>query len=87
MPLGRTKPCWWYDGVKDYLDLDSDNDGIYDLVESGSNAADTNLDGIIDTANFGANGLADSVETCSKVALLTMPLEIQIAMGLKIILN
>jgi hypothetical protein len=34
------------DGVADYLDLDSDNDGIYDL-ESG-NAIDANSDGIID---------------------------------------
>jgi hypothetical protein len=29
--------------VADYLDLDSDNDGIYDLVESG-NAIDANSD-------------------------------------------
>ena len=34
--------------VYDLLDLDSDNDGIYDLVESGSNAIDSNKDGIID---------------------------------------
>jgi gliding motility-associated-like protein len=53
------------DGVKDYLDLDSDNDGIYDLVESGSTAVDVNLDGIIDgnPASFGTNGLSNSVET------------------------
>jgi hypothetical protein len=31
------------DEVADYLDLDSDNDGIYDLVESG-NAIDANSD-------------------------------------------
>ncbi len=51
------------DGVPDYLDLDSDNDGIYDLVESGSNAPDTNNNGIIDGSNFGTNGLANSLET------------------------
>jgi gliding motility-associated-like protein len=52
------------DGIPNYLDLDSDNDGIYDLVESGSNISDLNKDGIIDnTATFGANGLADSLET------------------------
>jgi gliding motility-associated-like protein len=50
------------DGIPDYLDLDSDNDGIYDLVESGSNASDTNLNGIIDGIAFGSNGLADSLE-------------------------
>jgi gliding motility-associated-like protein len=51
------------DTVPNYLDLDSDNDGIYDLVESGSNAPDTNLNGIIDGSNFGTNGLANSLET------------------------
>ena len=51
------------DNVANYLDLDSDNDGIYDLTESGSNAEDINLNGIIDGNDFGANGLANSVET------------------------
>ncbi len=51
------------DNVPDYLDLDSDNDGIYDLIESGSNAADIKLNGVIDGNDFGANGLANSVET------------------------
>ena len=32
------------DGVSDYLDLDSDNDGIYDLDESGSNATNQDID-------------------------------------------
>lgn len=54
------------DNVPDYLDLDSDNDGIYDLIESGSNAADINLNGIIDGNDFGINGLANSVETTSE---------------------
>jgi gliding motility-associated-like protein len=51
--------------VMDVLDLDSDNDGIYDLTESGSNAPDINKDGIIDglAAGFGANGLYDALET------------------------
>jgi trimeric autotransporter adhesin len=51
------------DGVADYLDLDSDNDGIYDVTESGSNALDANKDGIIDATTFGTNGLANSLET------------------------
>ncbi len=58
------------DNVPDYLDLDSDNDGIYDLIESGSNAADTNLNGIIDGNDFGVNGLANSVETIPESAKL-----------------
>ena len=58
------------DGIFDHLDLDSDNDGISDLVESGQDAAtvDTNNDGIHDSvANAAAaitgdtdnDGLAD----------------------------
>jgi gliding motility-associated-like protein len=51
------------DSVLDYLDLDSDNDGIYDLNESGSGAVDANLNGVLDGTAFGSNGLSDSVET------------------------
>ncbi|KAF2332573.1 T9SS type B sorting domain-containing protein [Flavobacterium daemonense] len=51
------------DGVPNYLDLDSDNDGIYDVAESGSNAPDTNRDGIVDATVFGINGLSDALET------------------------
>ncbi|WP_038033329.1 Ig-like domain-containing protein [Thermopetrobacter sp. TC1] len=38
------------DGTPDYLDVDSDNDGISDLIESGQDAAtvDANNDGIVD---------------------------------------
>ncbi|MEY4877124.1 MAG: hypothetical protein RL708_2273 [Bacteroidota bacterium] len=51
--------------IFDYLDLDSDNDGIYDLAESGSTAIDSDSNGIIDglPANFGTNGLSNSLET------------------------
>ncbi|PKV51821.1 putative repeat protein (TIGR01451 family) [Aquimarina sp. MAR_2010_214] len=56
------------DGVSNHLDLDSDNDGITDLMESGqldNGAVDTNQDGIIDglPADFGANGLANAIES------------------------
>ena len=46
------------DGVVDYLDLDSDNDGISDVLESGG--GDTDGDGMVDgfTDNDG-NGLHD----------------------------
>ena len=46
----------------DNLDLDSDNDGIYDLVEAGHIAVDANKDGKVD-GNVGLNGLLDSLET------------------------
>ncbi|MBO0590023.1 Ig-like domain-containing protein, partial [Cellulophaga sp. E16_2] len=47
------------DGVPNYLDLDSDNDGIYDAVEAGHNAAHTNgqLDGAV-----GTDGVPDAVQ-------------------------
>ena len=61
--LGATPLDTDNDGVPNYLDLDSDNDGIYDLTESGSNASDINQDGIIDSSDFGINGLSDSLET------------------------
>jgi len=53
------------DGINNSLDLDSDNDGIFDVDEAGHTEADTNNDGIIDGANssFGNNGLFDALET------------------------
>ncbi|AWA30169.1 gliding motility protein [Flavobacterium magnum] len=51
------------DTVPDFYDLDSDNDGIYDITESGSNASDSDSDGRVDGAAFGTNGLSDALET------------------------
>ncbi len=57
------------DGLPNYQDPDADGDGILDLAESGLNASergalDADGDGRIDSHNsFGANGLADDVET------------------------
>lgn len=56
------------DGIADAVDLDSDNDGISDLQESGADAAvlDPDNNGIIDGLQFtdaDADGLADSIET------------------------
>ncbi|WP_299552916.1 T9SS type B sorting domain-containing protein [Seonamhaeicola sp.] len=53
------------DTVYDFYDLDSDNDGIYDLIESGQlgTLSDTNLDGIEDGPIYGINGWADAAET------------------------
>ena len=52
--------------VYDLLDLDSDNDGIFDIIESGNTTViDANNDGIIDglPTAFGTNGLFDGLET------------------------
>jgi hypothetical protein len=50
------------DGAKNFLDLDSDNDTISDLVESGLGAADSNNDGIGDGADPDQDGLIVSVD-------------------------
>jgi uncharacterized repeat protein (TIGR01451 family) len=43
------------DGIIDSLDLDSDNDGCFDVVESGG--VDANNDGVLDGTGFDADGL------------------------------
>ncbi len=48
------------DGIANHLDLDADNDGIYDAVEGGHDRIHNN--GVL-VSTFGANGLADLVET------------------------
>ncbi len=66
------------DGIINSLDLDSDNDGIYDLLEGGalnvSGVEDTNEDGVIDDVTsglaFGDNGVYDVVETTTDSGIL-----------------
>jgi hypothetical protein len=53
------------DGIPNHLDLDSDNDGIADVVEAGG--IDDNGDGVLDftgllTTAVGANGLMNNIE-------------------------
>ncbi|MFN8394763.1 MAG: hypothetical protein U0176_08845 [Bacteroidia bacterium] len=48
------------DGLPNYLDLDSDNDGIVDLVETLNGNFDTNNDGMIDSStDADGDGLMD----------------------------
>ena len=56
------------DGIPNGLDLDSDNDGIYDVIESGNEALDTNFDGVINGLDSGfsdsdLNGASDATES------------------------
>lgn len=53
------------DGVPNRIDLDLDNDGIFDLYEAGHSELDLNDDGRIDGAvtMSGANGLFNALET------------------------
>lgn len=48
------------DGIPNSQDLDADNDGIYDIVESGNAAADANGDGRFDGA-INADGTSTTV--------------------------
>ena len=56
------------DGIPNGLDLDSDNDGIYDVIESGNESLDTNFDGVINGLDAGfvdsdLNGASDATES------------------------
>ncbi|MDH7444068.1 DUF6923 family protein [Aquimarina sp. 2201CG14-23] len=51
------------DGVPDFLDLDSDNDGIYDVIEAGHGLPQTNGRITGQDTGSGTNGLFDGVET------------------------
>jgi len=57
------------DGVADGLDTDSDNDGINDSIEAGFPASQLNPNGTLN-GPFGANGLADALETVSDSGVL-----------------
>ncbi len=58
------------DEVPNYLDLDSDNDGIHDLDEAGFTITDADNNGIIDGANFGTNGLFNPIETATDSGII-----------------
>jgi len=68
------------DGIPDHLDLDSDNDGIPDLVEAGGNASvlDVNSDGRVDWTNMATDdtnndGLIDVVDGANGGTYLAVP--------------
>ncbi len=55
------------DGNPDFLDIDSDNDGIYDIVEAGLGDKDTNNDGVYNGSDHNfidtdLDGLADAFD-------------------------
>ena len=69
---GTALPIWNTDsdGKRDYVDLDSDNDGLTDTYEAGG--ADANNDGIIDGfVDTDANGLHDGVQGSGNALPLT----------------
>ncbi len=60
------------DGIPNRIDLDLDNDGIFDLYEAGHSELDQDDDGRIDSAdvNSGANGIFDDIETTPESGVL-----------------
>ena len=61
------QPDYDGDGTPDYLDIDSDNDGIFDVEEGGDGDLDTNNDGVIDSKDEGftdvdGDGMDDDAE-------------------------
>ncbi|MEJ8842099.1 hypothetical protein WG954_06840 [Lacibacter sp. H375] len=51
------------DAKPDYLDLDSDNDGINDIIESGHpGLIDANNDGVVDGPDADGDGIQDSAD-------------------------
>jgi len=51
------------DGARDYIDLDSDNDTVSDLLEGGSGGRDTNHDGMVDGTDTDGDGIRDEVDS------------------------
>ncbi|MBX2931312.1 MAG: T9SS type A sorting domain-containing protein [Chitinophagaceae bacterium] len=69
---GLGAPDFDGDGIPNYLDLDSDNDGIPDIVEVGG--ADTNNDGMVDSfSDNDFNGLHNNYTGASNALLLSGP--------------
>jgi gliding motility-associated-like protein len=63
------------DMAADYMDLDSDNDGIYDLFETDQQTLllDADFNGIVDgtATDFGTNGWIDAAETSPDSGLIS----------------
>ena len=57
--------------MRHYLDLDADNDGIYDIVEGGDGGSDADNDGVVDSndtgyADLDNDGMDDNTETTTE---------------------
>ncbi|PQJ78506.1 T9SS type B sorting domain-containing protein [Polaribacter porphyrae] len=60
------------DNIKNYIDYDADNDGIFDSTESGHNL-DTNFNGVIDGfIDINKNGLDDRLEDLNLIINYTI---------------
>ncbi|MFN3850360.1 MAG: hypothetical protein ACK4NY_13075 [Spirosomataceae bacterium] len=59
---GLTPPDTDGDSVRDFLDLDSDNDTVSDLLEGGSGGTDADKNGVVDGPDADKDGIMDSVD-------------------------
>ncbi len=50
------------DGIPNHLDLDSDNDGVLDIIENGDSQSDENGDGMADGEDQDGDGIPDSLD-------------------------
>jgi gliding motility-associated-like protein len=71
--LGITPADTDGDSYPNYLDLDSDNDGIFDVIESGSPSNSSNINGVV-TSTVGSNGQANNTETTADSGVLNYTL-------------
>jgi large repetitive protein len=51
-----------FDGHPDFQDLDSDNDGLNDIIESGNPVLDTDNNGVVDGPDADGDGINDSAD-------------------------
>ncbi|TND03509.1 MAG: hypothetical protein FD123_3930 [Bacteroidetes bacterium] len=73
-PNGLTPPDFDGDGNPDFQDLDSDNDGISDLIESGRPSADdANSDGVLDGPDSDNDGILDQADTNNGGSFVNAP--------------
>ncbi len=49
-------------GPADYIDLDSDDDGVFDIVEGGSGCTDVNTNAVCDGPDNDGDGIPDSID-------------------------
>ena len=50
------------DGAADYIDLDSDNDGLLDIAEIGSGCTDADANGLCDLPDTDGDGIVDEID-------------------------
>jgi hypothetical protein len=50
------------DGTLDYLSLDSNSDGVFDLVQNGGGPFDSDQDGRVDGPDSDGDGICDLVD-------------------------